>query len=79
MVISKKPVISVLIEAVVVGLFLILFIEFSKKLIMPLISSQDSGDLLKDLQLYFIAGFLFHITCEYTGINLWYANKYCSL
>jgi hypothetical protein len=34
---------------------------------------------LPELQLYFISGFLFHITCEYSGINLWYAIKYCSL
>ena len=76
MVISKKQISTVLIEGTIVGLFLIVFIQITKVCL-----SYDATTIprLNDSILYFVAGFMFHISSEYTGLNLWYANNYCKL
>jgi len=33
----------------------------------------------KEIQTLFIVGALFHLLCEYTGVNVWYAKNYCKL
>jgi len=33
----------------------------------------------KEIQTLFIVGVLFHVLCEYTGLNAWYAKEYCKL
>ena len=72
---QKKSFFKVLVEAIVVGLLLVLlcFILF-------LISDKDplSRSYL-DYILIGIAGSLFHILCEYSGINVWYSKNYCEL
>jgi|UniRef100_A0A6C0AMQ2 hypothetical protein len=76
MILSKKSVTTVLIEAVVVGICLILFgnlIEYFKNYIPNISGMKDK------IEIYFIAGFVFHIVFEWTGINLWYAKEYCKI
>lgn len=74
--ISKKSIIAVITEGIVVGIGLILFINilmYFKKYIPDISGSKEK------VEIYFIAGFLFHIICEYTGVNVWYAKEYCKI
>jgi hypothetical protein len=68
---SPKTISTIFFEAVVVGaglvalVFILQAIPALKPLSLPL--------------LLFIAGALFHVICEYTGVNQWYSVKYCNL
>lgn len=64
---------TVLIEAIVVGLGLIVLYN-----IVDIISKYIKMDYGMNVNL-FISGFLFHIICEYIGLNIWYAKEYCKL
>ena len=75
--ISKKPFTLVLTEAIIVGLLLIGFVKLVKDYLLPHIPNISGQP--ENVELYLIAGFLFHIVCEYTGINLWYSKEYCKL
>jgi hypothetical protein len=66
---SLKPVKLVAMEAVVVGICLIAFMQLVKYLY------KTENEMV----LLFIAGALFHIVFEYSGINLWYSIEYCKL
>jgi hypothetical protein len=66
---SLKTVRLVAIEAIVVGICLVAFV----KLVRYLYDPKD------EMMLLFIAGVLFHIIFEYSGINLWYSIEYCKL
>jgi hypothetical protein len=73
---SFKNYTTVLIEAIVVGIGLVILVELLK------ISKvlEIFGDKYKNqIVLLFVAGFSFHILCEYTGLNSWYAKNYCKL
>lgn len=74
---SLKPVNLVLIEAVVVGILLIGFVKVIKDYLLQYIPNISGHK--ESIELFFVAGFIFHIVCEYTGINLWYAKEYCKL
>jgi ABC-type spermidine/putrescine transport system permease subunit II len=68
-----KSLVTILIEAVVVGLGLIVFyqsVKFGFNYI-PL-----GNGLIKEFLQLFIAGALFHLVFEYTGINKWYVDNY---
>lgn len=65
----QKNIFTILTEAIVVGILLIIVFEFTKS-ILPGSSSF--------IQL-FVCGALFHILCEISGINIWYANNYYSI
>ncbi len=75
---------TVLLEGVFVGLFLIVFIYISSALLM--IGGYPMKKMLKECEAWndtyvmestaFLAGFLFHLTFEYAGINEWYAKNY---
>lgn len=72
---SSKTLKSVLFEASVVGIGLVVLFYIFKQL------DAYIPDLFgyKEIQTLFIVGVLFHILCEYTGINVWYAKDYCKL
>jgi hypothetical protein len=53
-------------EAIVVGLLLVLMFK--------LVSLLGRGLVLT----VFLTGALFHLTCEATGVNAWYARNYFS-
>ena len=70
---SKKPVLTVFIEAAIVGAGLIAFVYFIEMYL-----SKYTPDIIqnKKIQNLFLSGFLFHIVFEYSGINMWYAKDY---
>jgi hypothetical protein len=70
---SKKPVLTVIIEAAVVGACLIAFVYFVEMYVSKYIPDVIQN---KKIQNLFISGFLFHIAFEYSGINMWYAKEY---
>ena len=65
-----KDFITILLEASIVGLCLIIIYYATDKL---------TGNKQSIYTLLFLSGFLFHMIFEYTGINLWYSIKYCNL
>jgi hypothetical protein len=74
---SKKPISLVVTEAIIVGIFLIGFVKLTKSYILPHIPNLSGQP--ENIELYIIAGFLFHIAFEYSGVNLWYSKEYCKL
>jgi hypothetical protein len=50
-------------EAFVVGIALVFLYSFLARLAPPLVA-------------VFLSGALFHLICEYTGVNAWYARNY---
>jgi hypothetical protein len=74
---SKKPFTLVITEAIIVGLLLVGFVKVTKDYILQYIPNLSGQK--ETIELFIIAGFLFHIVCEYTGINLWYSKEYCKL
>ncbi len=66
-----------LIEGSIVGLLLVILFSLLSFLL-------RNNNLIKNknIQLYlslFISGALFHILCEYTGVNVWYVKNYKEL
>lgn len=73
-----KPFYQIMIEGIVVGQLLIWVYYITKMLILPNLTLLI--DLTKsEAATLFIAGFLFHIICEITGVNIWYVNNYYKL
>lgn len=66
-----KPVITVIIEAFIVGVGLLVLAKLLETFIIK--SGKIDMDIIK---IIFISGFLFHIIFEYTGINFWYSVNY---
>lgn len=75
--ISKKNLLSVLSEASIVGLLLVIFMNFVNTYLLPYI--PDFSGNKKAIEAVFITGLAFHLICEYTGLNLWYSREYCKL
>ena len=73
---KSKPFSVVLIEAIILGSLLVLvynIVDF----ILGFYKLQDKiGLLVYKVLVLFVSGFLFHILCEITGINVWYVNDY---
>jgi hypothetical protein len=67
----SKPFSIILMEAVVVGILLIIVYNIVN-VILRLYKLGDKMGLL----VLFVSGFIFHILCEITGINLWYVKDY---
>jgi hypothetical protein len=73
---SSKSLLTVTIEATVVGLLIIIITKIVKDYLLMYIPNFTGN---KNIELLFISGFLFHILFEYSGINLWYAKEYIKL
>jgi len=67
----SKPFSVVLVEAIVVGILLV-FVYNIVDLVLGIYKLEDKIGLY----ILFFSGFIFHILCEITGINLWYVNDY---
>lgn len=67
-----KQVTTVMIEALIVGICLVVFTKLVEVVIIKSAGKIDM-DMIK---IVFLSGFLFHIVFEYTGINYWYAINY---
>jgi hypothetical protein len=63
-----KSITNVLIEAVIVGIGLIAIVRM-----------VSYFKLNNEMLTLFVSGVTFHIICEYTGVNEWYARDYCKL
>ena len=83
MFVSPKSPLTVFLEACFVGVVLIGFTYASgliarnivSKPSLPEICSTWNENYIMEVNL-FLAGFLFHIVFEYTGINKWYVDNY---
>ena len=74
----------VMVEAAVVGILLVLVIylvQFMLEVVgyprPNLPAACSSWDQYYQMEItVFLAGALFHLICQYTGVNEWYARKY---
>lgn len=64
---------TVLTEAIVVGIGLVILFNLIDNIFKYFKINYGMFFTL------FISGFVFHIICEYIGLNLWYAKEYCKL
>jgi hypothetical protein len=74
--VSKKAINQVILESTIVGLLLIGIIKLVNDYLLKYIPNITGN---KNIELLFVSGFLFHIICEYTGVNIWYSKEYCKL
>ena len=62
-------------EAIVVGAFLVILFFIVHYVAMKMYGDKAMTDhIILAVQL-FIAGFVFHVGCEYTGVNHWYCSN----
>jgi hypothetical protein len=76
---GQKPFTTVCIEAFVVGILLVGLYIVVKYLYTPIYRKSDihPASISKDpYMIIFLSGALFHILCEYLGINIWYVKEY---
>lgn len=71
-----KSVSLVLFEALVVGVGLAILVALVQPMsgYIPNLSGRK-----EQIEMLIVVGFLFHVICEYTGVNWWYSKKYCQL
>ena len=74
---SPKPFLTIFLEASIVGLLLVAIIKLVKDYLLQYI--PDISGNKNTIELFFVAGFLFHLIFEYSGINAWYSKEYCKL
>lgn len=73
-----KPFYQLVIEGIVVGQLLVWVFFFTKYLILPNLTTYI--DLTgSETAAIFVAGFLFHLLSEFSGINVWYVNNYYNI
>lgn len=64
----SKSILKILFEALIVGLLLIVVYN-------PINYLLNNYNYNNNIILL-VSGGIFHIICEYTGINIWYVNDY---
>lgn len=71
---SHKSASTVLLEAAFVGATLIVLVT-----LLQFVAPKLYGSQVPQSVILFIAGALFHLIFEYTGVNTWYSMNYCKL
>lgn len=66
---------TVFIESIFVGVLLIIVYIAVEFVFKTLLNYKD----IHHFVFLFISGALFHLICEYTGINIWYVREYNKL
>ena len=69
-------------EATIVGFILILIFIFTScilKCILKCIYDRKKNHNFHMILSIFISGYLFHLACEYSGLNVWYSKDYCEI
>lgn len=74
--VTGKSVGRIFFEAVIVGGLLVVIVYMLKSYLMQFIPKITTDGWV---ELLFVAGFIFHILFEYTGLNLKYALEYCDI
>ena len=74
---SRKNVWTVLLEAFIVGVILVLIYNFIKYAFFQYVPNFTGNKV--NIELILISGIVFHLLFEYTGLNIWYSKKYCEL
>ncbi len=72
----KPSYIVSLIEAPIVGIIFTVIFAIIYYLSIFITKKENTVILFISL---FLSSSLFHIICEYTGINVWYSKNYCKL
>lgn len=67
-----------LIEAPIIGILLVILFSITI-IILQLIPLLKKNHNLNMFLSVFISGALFHIICEYTGLNVWYSKNYYNI
>ena len=65
-------------EATIVGFILILIFIFTSYILKYIYDSKENHNFHMILSI-FISGYLFHLACEYSGLNVWYSKDYCEI
>lgn len=74
----NKDIQLLIIEGIIVGLGLILVFNLTTA-VLDKLSEEFNFNKFNLPVLLFLSGFIFHIACEYSGINIWYSLKYCEI
>ena len=72
---SFKSLSTIITESTVVGIGLIFVYYIVNYIITNYIPQLNLNLHIK----LFISGFIFHVICEYTGVNIWYVKEYSKL
>jgi len=65
-------------EAPIVGFILILIFIFTSCILKYIYDRKKNHNIHMILSV-FISGYLFHLACEYSGLNVWYSKDYCEI
>ncbi len=79
-----KKISTVFAEGILVGILLIIFIHLSSYLLRisgyPMVATPEECKKWNDTYIMevtaLLAGFLFHVSCEYIGVNEYYVMNY---
>jgi hypothetical protein len=65
-------------EVLIVGILLVLLFLLPLGLLnlIPLLKKNHNIHMMLSV---FISGMLFHLACEYSGVNVWYSKDYCEI
>ena len=71
-----KSIKQVTIETLFVGILLTFLFLILLFITNPFLKNNHMIQMLLSV---FLSGGIFHILCEYTGINIWYSKQYCDI
>lgn len=75
---SLKPILTIIFEAIFVGVGLILLYVLTE-FFLDYMNISIKNQFTYKYTTLFISGFIFHVFFEYSGVNLWYSKEYCKL